>query len=183
MVARRNVFWEQQRSEPAPATRAAGVPELAALDAVDADGRVRVSISGSRGSVFARVASHLDRAILQEALEQRTDVLVHFSGGDRSRPVIVGLVEERARLVPVAPVVSAAVPDGANAAEADAGSEFVATVDGRRVRIAGRDEIVLECGKASITLRRNGRIVVRGTHVETDSDGVNRIKGASVRIN
>ena len=36
---------------------------------------------------------------------------------------------------------------------------------------------------ASITLRRNGRLVVRGAYVETRAEGVNRIKGGSVKIN
>jgi hypothetical protein len=58
-----------------------------------------------------------------------------------------------------------------------------ADIDGRRVRIVARDEIVLECGEASITLRRNGRIVIKGTYVETCSEGTNRIKGGQVRIN
>lgn len=58
-----------------------------------------------------------------------------------------------------------------------------ADVDGRRVRIVAKDEIVLECGQASVTLRRNGRITIRGTYVETDSEGTNRIKGGQVRIN
>jgi uncharacterized protein (DUF2345 family) len=56
-------------------------------------------------------------------------------------------------------------------------------VDGKRVVIDARDEIVLQCGKASITLRRNGRIVIRGTYVETRSQGTNRIKGGNVQIN
>ena len=58
-----------------------------------------------------------------------------------------------------------------------------ADIDGRRVRIVARDEIVLECGNASITLRRNGRIIIKGTYVETCSEGTNRIKGGQVRIN
>jgi hypothetical protein len=58
-----------------------------------------------------------------------------------------------------------------------------ADIDGRRVKIIARDEIVLECGEASITLRRNGRIIIKGTYVETSSEGTNRIKGGQVRIN
>ena len=58
-----------------------------------------------------------------------------------------------------------------------------ADIDGRRVKIVARDEIVLECGEASITLRRNGRIIIKGTYVETCSEGTNRIKGGQVRIN
>jgi hypothetical protein len=56
-------------------------------------------------------------------------------------------------------------------------------VDGTRVRVTARDEVVIACGKASITLRRNGRVVIRGTHVETLSSGTNRIKGGQVRVN
>lgn len=74
-------------------------------------------------------------------------------------------------------------PPEETSAAADAPVEVTADVDGRRVRIVAQDEIVLECGQASITLRRNGRIIVRGTYVETHSDGTNRIKGGQVRIN
>jgi hypothetical protein len=55
--------------------------------------------------------------------------------------------------------------------------------DGRRVAIEAFDELELRCGKASITLRRNGKIVIYGTQVETRSRGLNRIKGGSVKIN
>jgi hypothetical protein len=53
----------------------------------------------------------------------------------------------------------------------------------RRLELEAHDEIVLRCGEASVVLRRNGRIVVRGVHVETRARGVNRIKGGSVSIN
>jgi uncharacterized protein (DUF2345 family) len=58
-----------------------------------------------------------------------------------------------------------------------------ADADGRRVRLSAKDEIVLECGEASITLRRNGRVLIRGAYVETSAGGTNRIKGAQVRVN
>lgn len=63
------------------------------------------------------------------------------------------------------------------------GPVIEADIDGKRVRVVAQDEIVLECGQASITLRRNGRIIIRGTYVETHSEGTNRIKGGQVRIN
>jgi hypothetical protein len=79
-----------------------------------------------------------------------------------------------------APAQATAVAD---APPADVALAIEADVDGRRVRIVAQDEIVLECGNASITLRRNGRIVIKGTYVETSSEGTNRIKGGQVRIN
>jgi hypothetical protein len=63
------------------------------------------------------------------------------------------------------------------------GITFEATIDGSRMRVGARDEVVIACGKASITLRRNGRVIIRGTHVETNSTGTNRIKGGHVRVN
>jgi hypothetical protein len=61
--------------------------------------------------------------------------------------------------------------------------QFDVVVDNKRIEIEGQDEVVLRCGKASITLRRNGRVVLRGTYVESRSSGTNRIKGGSVLIN
>ena len=68
-------------------------------------------------------------------------------------------------------------------AEEEPACVLEADVDGRRVKIVAKDEIVLECGQASITLRRNGKVIVRGTYVETHSTGTNRVKGGQVRIN
>lgn len=58
-----------------------------------------------------------------------------------------------------------------------------AKVDGEHVVIEGKKEIVLKCGKASITLTRAGKVLIRGTYVLSRSSGVNRIKGGSVQVN
>ncbi len=44
-------------------------------------------------------------------------------------------------------------------------------------------EIVLQCGKSSITLTKAGKILIRGTYVLSRSSGVNKIKGGSVQLN
>ena len=41
----------------------------------------------------------------------------------------------------------------------------------------------LRCGKASITLTRAGKVLIRGAYLLSRSSGVNRIKGGSVQIN
>lgn len=61
--------------------------------------------------------------------------------------------------------------------------EVEARVDGKRVVIEGQDEVVLSCGKASITLGRNGKVIIKGVQLESSAAGVNRIKGGSVQIN
>ena len=119
--------------------------------------------SSPHGPAAARLATSVTADDLKAAIATRQPAVLVFENGDLLLPILVGLVR--------APVTA---PD-ATVLEAD--------VDGKRVRVVGKDEIVLQCGQASITLRRNGRIVVRGTYVETHSEGTNRIKGGQVQIN
>lgn len=138
------------------------------------DDRVGVTVPGMAATLAARLAVPLTRTRLLEAIESRQSAVVIFEGEKSQRAIVIGLIEAVPQEVPEAPPAKA-TPEAPRVVEAD--------VDGKRVRIVGSDEIVLECGNASITLRRNGRVVIRGTYVETDSAGTNRIKGAAVRIN
>ena len=97
------------------------------------------------------------------------EVLLAFADGDLSRPIVVGVLRASAAPVVVEGQLAPTAPE--------------ALIDGRRVVLEARDEIVLRCGEASITLRRNGRVVIRGAYVETSAKGVNRVKGGSVKIN
>ena len=119
-------------------------------------------------AVPARSTVALDPATVAAALADGQGVLLVFEGGRADAPIIIGLLQ------PPVPLVPEVAPDS---------ESVVAHVDGERVEIEGKDEIVLRCGKASITLRRNGRVVIRGAYVETRSSGVNRVKGGSVEIN
>jgi hypothetical protein len=93
------------------------------------------------------------------------EVVLLFEDGDLRRPIIAGVL-------------------GPATAEARLDSPaVVAEVDGRRLVIEGKDEVVLRCGEASITLRRNGRVVIRGAEVESRASGTNKVRGGSVRIN
>lgn len=125
------------------------------------------------GPIAARALEPLDDRRLEQASALRLEVLLSFDAERSDRPIVVGLIEARPR--PVSPV--SPTQDDAQAALQEV------TVDGRRVVLDAKDEIVLRCGEASITLRRNGRVVIRGAYVETRSRGVNRIKGGSVQIN
>lgn len=93
------------------------------------------------------------------------EVLVAFESSDASCPYIVGLLWELGQnpLTQVEPIE--------------------AKVDGGQIVIEGKKEIVLKCGKASITLTRAGKVLIRGAYVLSRSSGVNRIKGGSVQVN
>jgi hypothetical protein len=79
-------------------------------------------------------------------------------------------------------------PNESIAKEVDLTSEAVASpitvdLDGRRAILSAKDEIVLKCGKASITLTHAGKVLIRGAYVSSHSTSVNRIKGGTVEIN
>ena len=100
-------------------------------------------------------ASHLGR-----------DVVLAFERGDRRRPIVVGCVRGPADSdLPTIP------------------EQVTVEADGQRLVVSARDQIVLRCGKASLTLSADGKIVARGTHLVSHSSGVNRIRGGSVQLN
>jgi hypothetical protein len=132
-----------------------------------------VDFAGSAGPVRARSMIALDGAELREAVALRREVVLLFEEGDPKRPIVAGFIASASET----PALDAAL-------EATLGEvPDVAQVDGKRVAIEGKEEIVLRCGAASITLRKNGKVVIRGVQVETHASGTNRIKGGTVKIN
>jgi len=49
--------------------------------------------------------------------------------------------------------------------------------------LQSQERLTLRCGRASLTLLRSGRILLKGTYVETCAEGVIHLQGGSVRIN
>ncbi|SAK86971.1 hypothetical protein AWB81_04486 [Caballeronia arationis] len=94
------------------------------------------------------------------------EVLLMFETGDPMRPIIIGCLQaDEAWPLDEAPAQ----------VEADA--------YGQRLVVTAKEEIVLRCGQASITLTKAGKVLIRGTYVSSRSSGVNRIKGGSVQLN
>jgi hypothetical protein len=101
-------------------------------------------------------------ATMLEASDFGTDVVVMFDGGDPDRAIILG------RLLAPKPV---------------AAEDVAVTLDGERLELSAEREIVMRCGKASITLTRTGKIILRGTYILSRSSGPNKIKGGSIQLN
>jgi Domain of unknown function (DUF6484) len=139
----------------------------ATIISITADAIPEIQLDPGGPAVPARLAVPATRARIEAAIANCQQTIVLFENGDRTKPIIVGFVET---LQPDPPAA-----EGLPIIEAD--------VDGKRVRVTAQDEIVLQCGSASVTLRRNGRVIIRGTYVESRSDGTNRIKGGQVQIN
>ncbi len=139
----------------------------------------------TRGPLAARSTVPLDARTALEAASSRRGALLVFEDGDPGQPILIGLHQP-----PVGSMIDFVLEEadsGGAVAEDDNAPRAAplagASVDGKRVLLEGEEEVTLRCGEASITLRRDGRVVVRGAYVETHASGTNRIKGGSVRIN
>jgi hypothetical protein len=165
-------------SDPATAqTVAAGAPvRVGCLAPGSKPGAVVVDFEGNTaGPLAARSVVALDEVTIRDALTTRQPVVLLFENGDPSLPIIVGVVPPDPGAVLLGTLLHA--PSAAPAKPTEA------RVDGKRVVLEGAEEVVLRCGDASITLRRDGKLILRGAYIETTATGLNRIRGGSVKIN
>jgi hypothetical protein len=126
-------------------------------------------------------------------------VALMFTQGSDPRPIVIGFlysplqqmldnsIEKTVMPLPVLEAMDQIVFDESAAASIQSVnvSQHGDTVhiDGKRVVLEGQEEVVLKCGEASITLTRNGKVVIRGKYLLSRSSGLNRILGGSVQVN
>jgi Domain of unknown function (DUF6484) len=94
------------------------------------------------------------------------EVVLVFEGGDPRRPIIVGCMAREA---------TCPMQKEAGVVEVDA--------DGERLLVSAREQLVLRCGKAQITLTSAGKVLIEGTYISSRSAGVVRVSGGSVQLN
>jgi hypothetical protein len=129
------------------------------------DGTLFVQFPGNPGN-SARPARS---TIPVDAQLNEREVLLVFEENSLERPIVIGC------LLPAAQEAAVETTKPKRKLEV--------LVDGASVDVTARERLTLRCGKASITLTRAGKILVRGAYLLSRSSGVNRIKGGSVQIN
>ena len=138
------------------------------LTGIDDEGRLLFRAEGSMDEPIAvAIGVPVADGALVKAARQQSRAMVVRTGDTPARWVLVGLVRERL---------------STQAVTARPGQLEVA-MDGETLRLTAERDIVLKCGEASLTLRKDGKIVLSGTNVLTASRGPNRIKGASIALN
>ncbi|MGF9759332.1 DUF6484 domain-containing protein [Microvirga sp. 0TCS3.31] len=96
-------------------------------------------------------------------------VVVVFEQGNKFQPIVIGVLREH---------------QDRQGTDSASGTELIeADIDGDRIIVGAQEKIELRCGKASITLTKAGKVLIKGEYVLSHSTGVNCIKGGSVRIN
>jgi hypothetical protein len=153
---------DRVRGGPAKRTRIDGTV-VGTLVALAENGSVPlVTYAGQPGTGAVRARATLD---VHASHVGRAAVLL-FEDGDPARPIVVGCVRE---------ADAQRMEDRPGQVDVDA--------DGERLVVSAKTQLVLRCGKASITLTKAGKVLIEGAYVSNRSSGVLRLKGGSVQIN
>lgn len=145
--------------------RTEGLPSVVTgeLIAIADGGRTPlVLFDGQHGSAAVRARSVVDL----HGAHIGQPVVLMFEGGDPTRPIVMGVLRQS---------------EGWPLAEAPAQVEV--DVSGERMIVSAKEQLVLRCGLASVTLTKAGKVLIQGSYVSSRSTGVNRVKGGSVQLN
>jgi hypothetical protein len=144
----------------APANSGVSIGVLIAL--TDNGCTALVMYPGQPGSAAVRARTTLD---LHGAHIGR-EVALLFEAADSTRPIVIGCL---------APQQGWSLEDRPGQVQVES--------DGERLIVSAKEQLVLRCGRASITLTKSGKVLIEGAYISSRSSGVNRVKGGSVQLN
>lgn len=175
-------------SSSTPPVPGAGEVVIGTVVGLDGQGQPLVQLPGNPSPPVAAMST-----VAITVAHAGRNVALLFAKGDPQRPVIVGVIHSPLHdLLAVFDAKTASAPAGRVAKSIDSADTARSNaafgiddviVDGKRVVLEGKDEVVIRCGEASITLTKAGKILICGNYLLNQSNGVNRIEGGSVQIN
>jgi len=147
--------------EDRPTTSTGGSLVIGELVAMTDDGRTPLVIyPGQAGTAAIRAKSIVDL----HGANIGCALVLSFEA-QTSAPIVLGVIRDQPQSLPEAP----------GSVEVDA--------DGERLIVTAKEQIVVRCGNASITLTKAGKVLIHGEYISSRSSGVNRMKGGSVHLN
>lgn len=151
---------------------ARSAPCVGRVVALSPTGQAMVDFPGNAGgAVVARSIVTLQHTSMSVPIPL-PQVLLVFDENDISRPVIVGIVRDA--FINQAPAVAETVTQQTRSQQ---------PADDRVRTFVAKDRLEFRCGKSSIELRNDGKVLIRGTQIVSRASRTNRIKGGSVAIN
>lgn len=133
------------------------------LAGIDKKGVPLVVFPGSHSEIGLAART----TVLLNADDIGREVALLFESGDASRPLVIGRIQGRVNSEP-APIQELPLD---------------VEMDGESISLTAKKDITLRCGKASITLTKAGKVLIRGSYLLSRSSGANRIKGGSIQLN
>ena len=122
------------------------------------------------GNPFGPMAAMSTVPIPVEA-ENRQVVLI-FKNNSLKHPIIIGVLQDS---VTGDDVAGSSVLSHHNSVEIH--------VDGEKLIVDAKREVELRCGKSSLLMKPDGKIIIKGDNIVSRARCTNKIKGAAVRIN
>jgi len=136
-------------------------------------GHVFVDFAGNNlGPLSARFAGSMEAKLRKIFEAADLKVLLVFEDEDHRLPIVIDTVCDSIDKAPEKEPVALQVDEAKNV-----------FIDGKKFTFDAKEQIVLRCGKSSITLTRAGKVLIKGAYLLNRSSGVNRVRGASVHIN
>jgi hypothetical protein len=112
-------------------------------------------------AIAARSLTHLGQD------DVGSEVALLFEDGRKDSPLIIGRIMEPVRLP----------------AEPQPSRPLVITDADQPIVIKSRRSLEFRCGKASIVMKADGTVTIRGTQILTRAERTNRVQGATVALN
>lgn len=149
-------------SKQRPHARIIGIVTGSLIGIVDEGRTPLVIYPGQPGTaaIPARTIVDLHRAHIGR------EVVLMFDCGDPYEPIVTGWLRQSGDL----PLTGSP-------------GQVEVEADGERMIVSASEQLVLRCGKASITLTKEGKVLIHGEYVSNRSSGLMRIRGGSVQIN
>ena len=145
---------------------------------------VDFSLNPSKQSINA-----ITTLVLSEQHINRQVALL-FNQGDLSQPIVIGLIHSPLQAMIDNFEEQQSEIQSIDKTELDDNVELAGSlktddvlVEGKRISFEAQDEMVFKCGEWSITLTKEGKVLIRGKYLLNRSSGVNRIMGGSVQVN
>lgn len=138
---------------------------------IDEKGQVLINYGNSAEVIASRLTSSVQEKLGKGNPEGR-EVLLAFENHNPLRPIIIDTIYN----------IVDEIADN-SIAEKKARLDQKGIINGERIEWDAGEQIVLRCGKASITLTRAGKILIKGEYVLSSAKGSNQIKGGSIQLN
>ncbi|MBI3560403.1 MAG: hypothetical protein HY080_01610 [Gammaproteobacteria bacterium] len=175
----RAVFADNESITTSTTTLAPGEIVIGSLVALDPQGQPLVNYPENPTGLPQQALS--TSAITVQHIGRQVALL--FAKGDPQRPVIMGLIHSPLHALIENYEVSLTAPITPNPVGLPHPTLDDVSIDGKHVVIDAKEQIVLKCGDASITLTKEGKIVIRGKYLLNRSSGMYRLRAGSIQVN
>ncbi|ARU58841.1 hypothetical protein OLMES_4853 [Oleiphilus messinensis] len=120
---------------------------------------------------------------LHPDLEGR-EVAISFASNRGKQPIIIGVISSRLdQVLENTTSVGLLSDHPGSVLGRNENTAPEVRVNGDKLELSAASEITITCGKSSISMNKEGKILIRGEHILSRAAGAHRIKGGAIQLN